>query len=754
LLSPPDLDLVSRDPDLPGLATVLDPLAMLAALRALHGGIDDAAIFYTRYKPHTSCLVGYRLTIGGEEEEVGVHVRRADAANKFAKAKARPGVDGLFGAGRHIIPALAAELAVFPNDRRLPGLVQLSNTEKMDELVGALSVDQPELQSSKIEKLRYRPERRYVVKLVKDERPVALAKIYRPADFERSRNNACAFTSQGHLRVPTVLGVAEAYGAVASAWLPGTAPKPNEEAATRIGLALATLHTQRPSGLAELTAARQLRTLAELVDYLAALWPPLAKLADHVGQRLSAAMQCGSNEVTSIHGDFHLEQMIEHDGLIGLVDFDDAAMGNPGWDLGNIVGHLHGHDLRDGNCNADGFGELLLEPYQRAGGRVTASELQVQTALGLMRFAARPFRERRPNWPERIEGILTKVDALLGEGLASARQAVASIDPDMPLIEAALDSASAAQHIDLSRLGAGPWTISDAKLIRHKPGRRCLIEYQLESSVGDATTLLGKMRARGVDARAFALQQQLWSSGFDNNAIDGVSVPEPVAIARGLGMWLQRKVPGQSLGNMLGASMPDPSRAAAAIAKLHGSDCTPMKRHRLSDELAILHQRLSALAERKPHLAPQLARLASAANVLAARAIPVRARPIHRDFYQDHLLFDGSWVHLIDLDLVCMGDPAVDIGNFLAHLSEDSVRRHGDPERLRDWQHAFESAYRRRMPEVPGGNIRLYELLSLARLVEISDQMPERRPFTEDLLNYCAEGFAVECAQGRLKYDA
>src|SRR5438093_582994 len=69
MLCPADTDLVRRDPALPGLALLLDPDAFAADLRQAVPGIEveGGRITYVRYKPGTSCLVGYRLAAAGYE---------------------------------------------------------------------------------------------------------------------------------------------------------------------------------------------------------------------------------------------------------------------------------------------------------------------------------------------------------------------------------------------------------------------------------------------------------------------------------------------------------------------------------------------------------------------------------------------------------------------------------------------------------------------------------------------------------------
>ena len=67
MLSPANADLVRRDGRLPGLATLLDPDAFLAALQASVPPADlrAAHLRYLRYKPGQNCLAAYSIEAGG-----------------------------------------------------------------------------------------------------------------------------------------------------------------------------------------------------------------------------------------------------------------------------------------------------------------------------------------------------------------------------------------------------------------------------------------------------------------------------------------------------------------------------------------------------------------------------------------------------------------------------------------------------------------------------------------------------------------
>jgi aminoglycoside phosphotransferase (APT) family kinase protein len=116
---------------------------------------------------------------------------------------------------------------------------------------------------------------------------------------------------------------------------------------------------------------------------------------------------------------------------------------------------------------------------------------------------------------------------------------------------------------------------------------------------------------------------------------------------------------------------------------------------------------------------------------------------IHRDFYADQVIVDGERLYLIDFDLYCVGDPALDIGNFLGHITEQSLRTRGDPAALAECERVMEE----RFVELSGERVRpavhAYAALTLARHVYLSTRFPDRRPLTGALLDLCEERLGV-----------
>jgi hypothetical protein len=116
-----------------------------------------------------------------------------------------------------------------------------------------------------------------------------------------------------------------------------------------------------------------------------------------------------------------------------------------------------------------------------------------------------------------------------------------ALDPKIPFLADTLDPHQA--QTQLQTLFPNLRAVTAATLVRHKPGRRALIEYQLDTSAGPLT-ILGKIRAKGTDWHSYKIQQALWNRGWAADRPDGFSVPEPLGVIPDWHMGLQRKVPG------------------------------------------------------------------------------------------------------------------------------------------------------------------------------------------------------------------
>ena len=325
------------------------------------------------------------------------------------------------------------------------------------------------------------------------------------------------------------------------------------------------------------------------------------------------------------------------------------------------------------------------------------------------------------------------------------------IDPALPALGRALDRTemrTQTERLLPKRFRDGQPTveIESIRLVRHKPGLRCLIEYGLHVTGADSRArrvpILGKMRTGAVDRRTYGVMRKLWAGGFDTRSEDRISVPEPAGLVPELQMWLQLKAPGLPASDVLAGS--HDSRLASSIAdaihKLHVTGPPADRRHTIADELRILQNRLQQVEALRPEWSTRLRRLFQGCMRLTADLPEPRWTGIHRDFYPDQMLVgpDGR-LYLLDFDLYAQGDPALDAGNFIGHLIELAIRHDRTSSGAGPAIAAFES----RFLELTGDSVRraidVYVTLTLARHIFLSTQFIDRRHTTERLLELCAE---------------
>jgi hypothetical protein len=329
----------------------------------------------------------------------------------------------------------------------------------------------------------------------------------------------------------------------------------------------------------------------------------------------------------------------------------------------------------------------------------------------------------------------------------------AAFDKDLPTLTLALNPEIAWSEFKrhLPRLSAdGMLRLKAIRVTRHKPGRRCVVEYDVKlrrpNAPDEKLTLIGKVRARRSGNEALRLQETIWNAGFDAESGDRISVPEPVGVISDFQMWFQRKVSGVTAEKLLGGcdGVPLARRIAEAIHKLHSANVPAEKRHGMADELKILRECFAKVAALKPEWSRRLERLMVACERLGATVPEPAACGIHRDFYSSQVIVDGARLWLIDFDLYCLGDPGLDVGNFIGHITEQALREHGQANALNEVERTLEDRFVELSGEGTRAAVRAYTTLTLARHVYLSTQFAKRNQLTEKLLEFCEERLRIK----------
>ncbi len=767
-----DIRLIESDPKLPGLRVLLDNEAM-RGLFSRHAAMEQVTSRYIRYKPGVNALVAYDVVSNGQAVQVYAKTAAGDALDKLRPSDRRPPLDGPLGPGFGHDKSVPCGWWTFPNDSRIHALRDLASSESTQSLLR----ERFELEDASLEAISYKPERRFVGRVIHDGKIRGLLKLYTRTGYTDAVRSAKYYQSGDRLRVASLIASARR-GILGFSWLDGMdlrqaleqqSVTPDQLA--NIGSALSELHRQKPRGLLRRTHEQRAAKLQETAETIGRLLPDQARSANEIAAKLIQAIAESPEAFTPIHGDFYSRQiLLQPKGTVGIIDLDEARRGSPAEDLGNFIAHLE-RDAIEGRLPAntvDDIAQPLLAGYISATGRNLSPRVDLYTAVSLFQLVHSPFRTRTPDWSQGMSALLDRAAALADQALTSQHRMQLSFtgappgrtpppaescisDKKIPYLDRALNP-SVMEPL-LRRVqpclteSSTPLEVQSTRLIRHKRGRRCVIEYTLTID-GERTVILGKIKAKNLQRTGYCIQDSLWLSGFGPHSPDGLCVPQPVGMVPEFNMILQRKVAPSTpieflLEDETGQHVAE--RIADSLYKMHRTSVPPAQ-HRLrtiEDEVEQLLGWFRDCAVDVPALAPRLARLRDAIIRESGRIDSPTPSFIHRDFYHDQVVAQGDRIYVLDFDLSCYGDPAIDVGNFLAHLTERSLREYGAPAAFANRETVLRDRYLVHAGANLGPRIDLYRKLTLARLVWISRVLKKRNTWTEPLLDLCEQEFDI-----------
>lgn len=708
-----DMAIVKRDQRLPGLAMVLN----VAAASELIG--RSMALGYLRYKPGESCTAWVFDPRNPLDAGIVLRSVTSDRHEIYRQREEWQGRNDVL-----LLEELCLTLLPPALDRKVKAACQLERPGGWSTLLGIETGAEHHI-------LRFKPERRLVLK---DASLPLMIRATTRDRYERALRGAEFGAALGGSKV---VAKNSRKAVFATEWLPGQTADPaiklhDEDVYRAIGKYLACLHS-RAAELDELSDCTLSSADAALSD-LVVLLPEMGRTVADLSARLQVAGSRLRSKKGLCHGDFSADQVLLTDAGIRVIDWDQFGLGDTTADLGSFLARidmqvLAGEIDRDaGDITSAAF----LEGYS-AEREVPSAALATHHAFALAALATEPFRQRAANWAGTTKELLRRVDVLLGGSRVEVAAGKAA-SGEGRLLRCATDL-GAMQKLLATHLG-GDVQMQAADLIRHKPGRRALVRYKgvLTSSEGRTPfDLIGKIRIKGPDRRTPELHRVLYGLA------DAPPVPACRAEIPHLSMWLQDHVPGRVLTDLLNADDTTPfHKAGEALARLHETMPLPDRDWTLDDEKNVL---ISALAKAEIDRADLAARIDAVRDRLVSDLESLPEAPvcsIHRDFYPDQVVVGTDRVWLLDLDLCAIGDPAIDVGNFLAHLDEHALRKGGNPEGYGMHTAAFLRGYASHRILPPEMRVDTLRRFSLARHIGISLRFPDRFASAPNILAHLA----------------
>jgi hypothetical protein len=258
--------------------------------------------------------------------------------------------------------------------------------------------------------------------------------------------------------------------------------------------------------------------------------------------------------------------------------------------------------------------------------------------------------------------------------------------------------------------------VMEAVLISYAPGRRAVIQYSLD----DGRRAIGKVYRPGGSKPAYQLAKRLSSTAL------GDSVVTPVALVEDLELILWEEVEGMLLSDLFGSEgyISGLSATGKILRRLHLQPCATLAGSTtLEDELGTIHEHISRLRGvfEEEELDP-LRSLHSALEQPCAELAPSPESTIHGDFHDRQVIIHDGRPVILDLDGLSAGDPAIDVGNFLAHIDFRVAFERSEKSPL-PYHEIFRQGYR-----IPAGDrrVQISHAISLLRNAVLYLLIPDR----------------------------
>ena len=262
--------------------------------------------------------------------------------------------------------------------------------------------------------------------------------------------------------------------------------------------------------------------------------------------------------------------------------------------------------------------------------------------------------------------------------------------------------------------GGGKLTVEHCRIepLPRRPGSRHVSAYHLlvhdeGSGQKRVLALIAKRdttRGVGKAAREYAALNFLWGEGFGSER--KLKIPRPFDLLPNQNLILQESACGTKLTGSIGGNSAESTShfrmSGLWLAKLHGIKMSPPVTCSYDAELASLDLFVRELSGVQPALLPRVQRLGEAIRQRLASCTDVTASLVHGDYHPEHIFVADDSITVIDFERFGCGDPAKDVGSFLAHTRSSGCLA-GRPPRVVDQETGeFLASYFSALPSATG----------------------------------------------------
>lgn len=230
---------------------------------------------------------------------------------------------------------------------------------------------------------------------------------------------------------------------------------------------------------------------------------------------------------------------------------------------------------------------------------------------------------------------------------------------------------------DLENVGYSSVSMgTPAVVLGYRLGRRCVARVRWQDRVSGhpasfpKNDIVVKMARRRQTLALWTRWRQLEHEGLSHNSTDGIGMPKSLFLHSDTGALFQDYAHEPSVHDLIGCEdLPfHCGKAALTLAKLHASHIPGLAPYTTAEEMDHLHWLTAITGQSFPIVALDLAGKLNELIKSAPADNPGVYVTAHRDFYDKQVLSGELKTVLLDCDTLTLADPALDYGNFVAHL--------------------------------------------------------------------------------------
>jgi hypothetical protein len=396
------------DPALPEIHRLLDVDGMASVLsRSLRDDLRDAPIGRlrierVRYDPNQRVMVHYSGVIEGcEQHAVATVLAGQNLAAKLSKPRytqMAEVVDGRSPGTRPVVHDgdVNAIITWLPFDVKLPGVA--APTSELLRRMSEEGISAPETADDPVV-VGYKPASRAVMRFGDQ-----ILKAYgKERQFNAAVTGLVASGRTDALATAPFLGTLPDLRLTVQAAVEGRPPATAAEAAGVAGAFVKVLQEQPGEGLRPAPPLHQLREAARHAAVAGAVVPQLERRLTAIVDGLGRAMPAEA-ELTSAHGDFHVDQLMARNGDFVCLDFDGMCVAPAALDLATYAA-----DVARGRPGDVAHIEAVLAPLLEGYGRYP-EHLDWYLRSAILCRATHPFRTQARNWAERVTAMVAAAE--------------------------------------------------------------------------------------------------------------------------------------------------------------------------------------------------------------------------------------------------------------------------------------------------------------------------------------------------------